>query len=118
MYTKEQMKEAMKFAASKAKGKSNFDTGIYDDEIDSFLKGIGEAFVKPNQLEENEIEFYNTDFPNKYNDFIYLSRSIDERELELCDKEGLIILCQGLKIQELKYYQLYHQLLNKTEGIL
>ena len=63
----------------------------------------------------NEIEFYNKEFPKTFKDFVYLSRPFTDKEIELCDKEGLIKLCVALKEKELEYYIMYHELLNQIE---
>ncbi len=61
----------------------------------------------------NDIQFYNKEFPKTFSDFVYLSRPFTDKEIELCDKEGLIKLCGALKAKELEYYIKYHELLNQ-----
>jgi hypothetical protein len=65
-----------------------------------------------------EAEFYNTEFPRTLNDFVYLSRPFTVEEIELCDKDGLILLCTALKRRELEYYTKYHELLNQIDGTI
>ena len=63
----------------------------------------------------DDIEFHNKEFPKTFKDFVYLARNFSEKEIELCDKEGLIKLCVALKEKELEYYIKYHELLNSLE---
>lgn len=63
-------------------------------------------------MDNNQIQFYNKEFPKTFNDFVYLARPFTEEEINLCDKEGLIKLCVALKEKELEYYIKYHELLN------
>ncbi len=63
-----------------------------------------------------QVEFYQVEFPNTFNDFVYLARPFTAEEIQRADKEGLVELCVALKRKELEYYVKYHELLNQTEN--
>lgn len=53
---------------------------------------------------ETKDQYYNGEFPNSFNDFLYLSRPFQEEEIQLAEKDALIKLCCALKRKELEYY--------------
>jgi len=53
---------------------------------------------------KDDIQFYQTEFPRTFNDFVYLAREFTRAEIGRCDKDGLIELCVELKRKELEYY--------------
>jgi len=63
-------------------------------------------------------EYYNKEFPNSFNDFLYLARPFTEEEIMLAEKEALIKLCVVLKQKELEYYNERNQLRIKYDDVL
>jgi len=61
-------------------------------------------------------EFYNKEFPNSFNDFVYLGREFTREEIQRADKDALIELCVELKRKELQYYIERNELQNTLDS--
>lgn len=68
-------------------------------------------------MNRDNIEFYQSEFPRTFNDFVYLAREFTKEEISRCDKDGLIELCVELKRKELQYYIERNEIQNQLDKI-